>query len=246
MQDMVLNNNTSAARVLSTKRPCRIMVANGKGGCGKTTLATNLAAYLAQEQNVVLLDYDPQGSSMDWLELRDSSLPSIQGIAAFDVQKGSNKTKSWSLRVPVDTDTIVIDTPAGLSGFDLDDLVRHADVIVIPVTASFIDIRAATRFIKDILLSYSFRRRNVPVAIVANRVRRNTLVYQKLKTFLNSLSIPFVASIHDAQLYVRASESGQSVFDLTHENMRDKGQWQALTNWIRDQRKHAEQTCNVS
>lgn len=222
-----------AVRVVSRQMPVRIMVANAKGGCGKTTMATNLASYFTRHGEITaLIDYDPQGSSMDWLQARAEEMPEINGIAAFQRHAPSASTRSWSLRVPVNTSRVILDTPAGLSGNELSDLIQLADLIVIPVIPSAIDIRAATGFIRDVMLSYAYRRNPKPIAVVANRVRKNTIIYAKLERFLNSLQIPFVAAFRDTQFYVRASEHGLGLIDFDQRDAKDIREWQALIGWL--------------
>lgn len=223
----------AAARVISRAVPVRIMVANAKGGCGKTTMATNLASYFSRQGEVTaLIDYDPQGSSMDWLQVRDQHLPKISGVAAFQRHVPSASTRTWSLRVPANTSRVILDTPAGLAGNELSDLIQQSDLIVIPVIPSAIDIRAATGFIRDVLLSRAYRINPKPIAVVANRVRKNTLIYAKLERFLNSLQIPFIAALRDTQFYVRASEHGLGLVDFDQQDSKDENEWQPLLQWL--------------
>jgi len=220
------------ARVISQIQPTRILIANAKGGCGKTTMATNIASYFAtQGEETAIVDYDPQGSSMDWLSARDPHLAKITGVAAYKNQN-PNSTRSYSLRVPPTTSRIVLDTPAGLTGHILSDMIQSADFMVIPVIPSAIDIRAATGFIRDVLLSRAYRTNKKPIAVVANRVKKNTLVYQKLERFLNSLNIPFITSFRDTQHYVRASEHGLGLADFEQRDAKDKLEWQPMLEWI--------------
>ena len=220
-------------RILEQRQPSRILVANAKGGCGKTTLATNTAAHFAKEGgNVALIDYDPQGSSTQWLQARNESLPNIYSVAAFR-REDTHATRSFQRKVPPDTSHVVIDTPAGLADNELSDVIRQCDVILIPVVPSAIDIRAATGFIKDVLLSPGFRAMPKPIAVVANRVKRNTLGYSKLEIFLNSLNIPFVTSLRDTQHYVRAAEYGMGIFDFSQPSLKDMEEWKPLLQWLK-------------
>jgi chromosome partitioning protein len=222
-------------RIVSQLQPIRVLVANAKGGCGKTTMATNIASYFAtQGERTAIIDYDPQGSSIDWLAARDPHLAKIIGIAAYKNQN-SNSTRSYNLKVPSDTSRIILDTPAGLAGHTLSDMIQASDFIVIPVIPSAIDIRAATGFIRDVLLSRAFRTNKKPIAVVANRVKKNTLIYQKLERFLNSLNIPFITSFRDTQNYVRASEHGLGLADFSQRDVKDKLEWQPMLEWIEQQ-----------
>ena len=159
-----------------------IMVLNAKGGCGKSTIATNLASYYAymEEKNVVIVDFDPQGSSLDWLAARGEEWPEIKGIAGF----------KDSVRIPKTIDVVIFDAPARVQGKELASLVKRVETIIVPVLPSPIDIRAAAHFIKDLLLNGKISRKQTKVAVVANRVKEHTLIYQTLHAFLKSLKIP--------------------------------------------------------
>lgn len=211
----------------------QILVLNAKGGCGKTTIATNLASYYAtQGLGTVLLDHDPQGSSMQWLGLREEPLQAIHGIPAYR-RPGMNVTRSFLLRLPSGTERVILDAPAGVQGGALIELVRGVDTILIPVLPSPIDIHAASHFIKDLLLVAKVRARSIRIGVVANRVRKNTRVYQSLERFLSSLNIPFVATLRDTQNYVRAAESGRGIHDLHQAHTcYDRRQWQAIIDWL--------------
>jgi len=222
----------NTARVVEQKLPCRMLIANAKGGCGKTTLATNTAAYFAKQGgNVALIDYDPQGSSAQWLQARNETLPVIHSVAAFK-KADPHATRSFQLKVPSNTTHVVIDTPAGLTDHALADVIRQCDLLLIPVVPSAIDIRAATGFIKDVLLSPGYRVKPKPIAVVANRVKRNTLGYSKLELFLKSLSIPFITSLRDTQHYVRAAEYGMGIFDFSQPSVKDIDEWKPLLEWL--------------
>ena len=213
----------------------RILVLNAKGGCGKTTIATNLAGYFsAMGQVTALLDYDPQGSSMKWLSLRSSDRTDIQGIAAY--QRRMGVTRSFHMRLPDKATNVVIDAPAGLSGLQLVEYIQTADTIILPVLPSPIDIHAVAHFIQDLLLIGKIRSRGIQAGIVANRVRENTLVFKDLERFLTTLGLPLVTTLRDSQNYIRAAEQGLSIHELEGNRvLPDIIRWTPLINWIDQQ-----------
>ena len=220
----------------------RILVLNAKGGCGKTSIATNLAGYYARQGYVTaLLDYDPQGSSMKWLSLRDPKHHAIHGVAAY--QKRNDLTRAFQMRLPLGTERVIIDAPAGVSGLQLADYVRRVDTILVPVLPSPFDIHAAAHFIQDLLLLGKVRPAGVRVAVVANRVRQNTRVFRDLERFLATLRLPLAATLRDSQGHIRAAEQGLSIFELEPSRTRtDRGRWQPLIDWLEDvaaQPRHA-------
>ncbi len=206
-----------------------IMVLNAKGGCGKSTIATNLASYFAAErqQQVALIDFDPQGSSMAWLAARGEREPRIQGLPAWEK----------SVRIPKSMDVVILDTPARVQGQELAQLVRRVETIIVPVLPSPIDMRAAADFMKALLLNGKISRRQTRVAVVANRVRENTLIYQSLQAFLKSLKIPFLTSLRDTQNYIHAEEQGIGIFEMPPSRVwQDREQWEPLLRWLRSKR----------
>lgn len=211
----------------------RIVVINSKGGCGKTTISTNLASFYAcKGMNTALFDYDAQSSSMRWMKQRADEKPDIYCI---DAHQGAAKgvTMSWHTRIPTEIERLIVDTPAGLKGTDLIDQLRGADIIVIPVLPSSIDIYATADFIRDLMLKAKVQLKHTRLAIVANRSRKNTKAFQALERFLNSLSIPVIASLRDTQNYVVASESGLGVHEVKNRSVYlDTMHWQAIYNWL--------------
>jgi len=210
----------------------RIIVINPKGGSGKTTVATNLAAYYASAGlSTVMMDYDPQGSTTRWLRKRGPGVPPIHGIAAFE--KNARVTRSFQLMLPTGTDRVVIDTPAALTAQEMPELVRGADAILVPVLPSDIDIHACSKCISDLLLVAKVRRSDNRIGVIANRTRRNTLVLGTLLRFLGTLNIPVVTTLRDSQNYLRAAEQGQGLHEMKNYLVReDLATWQPLVEWV--------------
>lgn len=211
----------------------RIAVMNAKGGCGKTTVAINLASFYAlSNHSVALFDGDQQGSSMRWLRQRPENLPVIHGIAAH--QAGPmNVTRTWQLRVPAETTRSIVDTAAGLKGLELATQVKNMDVILVPVVPSSIDIFSTADFIRDLMLIGKVQLPHTRIGIVANRIKANTLAFQSLERFLRRLNIPVVARLRDTQHYVHAAEHGSSVHELTSKRaQQDKTPWVEMYQWI--------------
>ncbi|MGE3480396.1 MAG: AAA family ATPase [Gammaproteobacteria bacterium] len=209
-----------------------ILVLNAKGGCGKTTLATNIASfYAAQGQRVTLADFDPQHSSLDWLAARPSVHPPIAGIAADEA----------GMRVGSNCDCLVMDAPAAVHGREITNLVKRAQSVLMPVLPSPLDMRAAARFIEELLVAGKVSRRETKVAVVANRVRENTLIYHALERFLKRLDIPLIATLRDTQNYIRAAERGLGIFELAPSLVEpDLQQWKSLTRWLNSKRSLPE------
>ena len=211
----------------------RILVLNPKGGSGKTTIATNLASYFASMGGRPMLsDNDPQGSSMRWLKKRKAEQPFIQGLAAFE--RNSRMTRAWQMRIPPEVSHVVVDTPAAIPAQDLPEMTRSADSIIIPVLPSDIDIHAFSKCIADLLLIAKIRRDENRIGVVANRVKRNTLTYQSLMRFLESLRIPVVAILRDSQNYVRAAELGVGLHEMKRNLVQqDLADWDPMLRWLR-------------
>ncbi len=219
----------------------RIVVLNPKGGSGKTTLAINIAAYFAARgDSTLLIDRDPQGSATRWLRKRKTPQPEIRGIAAFE--RDSRTTMSWQMRVPEGTQKIVVDSPAAVEGRALPELTRDANKIIVPVLPSDIDIHAASRCIADLLLVAKIKRAENRIGVIANRVRKNTLMFQSLMRFLEKLDIPVIATIRDSQNYVRAAEQGVGIHEMKPYTVKeDLAQWETLLAWLEPERVLAEQ-----
>jgi chromosome partitioning protein len=205
------------------------MVLNPKGGCGKSTLATNIAAYFANEgADVVLADYDPQRSSLDWLDRRPADRAPIAGVAAFE---------DGLKHLPRSADIVISDAPARSHGSELTNLVRHAETIVLPVMASTIDMQATTNFLKELNEVPKVQRKQVRIGAVANRVRDNTLIFDELDDYLTRARVPYIAALREAQNYVRAYTRGLGIFELPeYLAWPDWDEWEPLIAWLRSKR----------
>ncbi|HWW21547.1 MAG TPA: AAA family ATPase [Steroidobacteraceae bacterium] len=210
----------------------RILVLNPKGGSGKTTVAINLASHFAlRGERPVLMDYDKQGSAGHWIKKRRPTQPHINLISAFE--NSLRVTRSFQVRIPQDTGRVVIDTPAAVSAQDMPELTRTADKILVPVLPSDIDIHACSRCVQNLLLIAKVQREDNRLGIIANRVRRNTLIYRSLTRFLGTLGIPIVATLRDSQNYVRAAEQGLGLEEMKAAQVsEDLAQWQPLLQWL--------------
>ena len=210
----------------------KIVVLNPKGGSGKTTLAFNLAGYLASTgRRVALVDMDRQGSSTRWLENRSTELPEVLGISVKELRHDA--TGNQSILVPEDIEYAVIDAPAGLPGNRLIDYTCGAHAIFVPVLPSDLDIHAASRLISDLLLKAEVSRRNRRLGIVANRVKERTIAYRQLERFLSRLSITVVGMIRDSQNYARAAQNGLCIHEMPPSRAgKDLAQWETISQWL--------------
>jgi chromosome partitioning protein len=201
-----------------------ILVANPKGGSGKTTLATNVAGWLAgKRKDVVLRDLDPQRSALEWLQRRPELFPRIAGLE----RDGKHATKDS------EHDWRVVDTPAGLHGDELRDAVRRADAMLVPLTPSAFDMAAAAHFLTMIQEAKAIRKGELALGIVAMRVDPRTVSAAELDQFLKAFEFPVIAHLRDTQVYVHCARDGASVFDLPRSRgEQDWEQWKPLTRWI--------------
>jgi chromosome partitioning protein len=207
----------------------KIVILNPKGGCGKTTLATNLASYFAlRGPPPTLIDIDPNGYAAHWLERRPPNSCKIHGIA--DYMLSIHGTRTWPLRIPKETGTVIIDTPSGLARHDIRELTYDADCILIPVLPSAFDIHATTNFIAELLLLTELER---PVAVVASRTRQNTNSLAVLLRILTSLETPTIAVLRDSQNYVHAADLGLGLYELPHNRVKkDLEQMDRVIDWL--------------
>jgi chromosome partitioning protein len=216
----------------------RITIINVKGGCGKTTIATNLAsAYAKLDVKTALLDYDSQGSSMRWLKTRPDDAAKVHGVAAYKNNRMC-VTRSWQLSLPEKTERVIIDTPPGLKGLKLIDQLRDSDTILVPVLPSSIDIHATTDFIRDLHMIVKICPANTRLFIICNRVKANTLASNMLEQFLKTLNIPVIAWLRETQNYVTAAEHGIAVHELDLRiNQKDIAAWRQIMQLLETTKK---------
>ena len=203
-----------------------ILIANPKGGSGKTTLATNLAGYLAkQNQRVVMWDLDQQKSSLSWLALRAPELPSISRLGlGRDASKGNIKNNDW----------LVLDSPAGIQGKNLSHALKIAHKIIVPVQPSVFDMAATRDFINRLTEEKTIQRKKSFIGIVGMRVDPRTRAASTLEQFLMQYDLPILTYLRDTMVYVNAAFNGKSIFDLPfYQAEQELVQWQPLTKWVK-------------
>ena len=215
----------------------KILILNPKGGSGKTTLAVNLAGYLASTgRSVGLMDCDPQQSSMCWLRSRPDTLPAIHGISVY--KRDHSVTRSFQFRVPQDIEYLIVDSPAAIPENELIEYTLRAHAILVPVLPSAIDIQAASRLIAALLLRAGVSRRMRRLGVIVNRAKEETSAYHNLLSFLDSLSISAVSVLRDSENYVQAAELGKSIHEMPYSEVReDLPAWWGLTHWLESRLK---------
>lgn len=198
-----------------------ILIANPKGGSGKTTLSVNIAGYLANcGQRVALLDLDRQRSASLWLATRTDDLPPIRNL---DAKKEHDKPHDW----------LVIDSPAGLHGKNLAHALKLANKIVVPVAPSLFDLHASRDFLQILAEEKAMRKSKRHIGVIGMRMNARTRAAQALEHFLAALDLPILAYLRETQVYVNAAFEGKSLFDLPpHLAERELEQWAFLQDWL--------------
>ncbi len=198
-----------------------ILIANPKGGSGKTTLATNIAGYLASHgQRVAILDLDRQKSATQWLAGRPAGLPAIEMMQAEDGNTA-----------PVDF--LVIDSPAGLHGKNLEHALKLVHRVIVPIAPSAFDIQASRDFLEVLYHEKLVRKGKIFVGVVGMRMDPRTRAALTLEQFLKGLDLPILAYLRETQAYVNAGFEGKSLFDLPHSQaQREMEQWAYLLGWL--------------
>lgn len=205
-----------------------VLVASSKGGVGKTTIATHLAAHAALEGlRTALLDADPQGSSTRWAHRRavlDSAVLPLDGT----------RRKAWHKQLPDDSQRLVIDAPAGAMADDLDGLLEIADAVVVPVLPSTLDIEATVPFLDSLARHPRVRKGVLRVGLVGNKLKPWTNASQQSVELLRAWPYPVVAQLRDSQAYVVMTALGKSLFDYHSAQVREhQADWQPLLKWLK-------------
>lgn len=200
-----------------------IVVANPKGGVGKSTVSTQLAGYLAQQGHRVMLgDVDRQQSSRAWLSLRPAHLAPI---TTWDI------SHDHVVKPPKGTTHVVLDTPAGMHGKRLDEVMRLADQVLVPLQPSIFDIYATKEFLDQ--LHAKRKHHKVPIALVANRVRAGSISADQLQDFVKTLGVPLLTELRDTQNYIHLAARGLTLWDIGPARVaKDLEQWQPIVDWL--------------
>jgi chromosome partitioning protein len=199
-----------------------ILIANPKGGAGKTTLSTNLAGYLAsRDESVYLWDLDRQKSALHWLSQRPAHLPMIHRLDSTKERRANS--------------ALVLDSPAGLHGEKLSELLKRVEKVIVPIVPSSFDLAATRTFLDELLEEKSIRKGKAFVAIVGMRVDARTRAAEKLDEFLAPIDLPVLTHLRDTQNYVTAAFEGKSIFDMAPSTVaQDLEQWQPIIRWLRN------------
>ncbi len=202
-----------------------IVVANPKGGVGKSTLSTNLAGYFASRGEwVALADLDRQQSAHAWLDIRPAGLPPIEAWK-IDLDQPQKPPKGL--------EQIVIDTPAGIHGNRLDIALDLADRVIVPLQPSIFDILATRDFLARLAKEKAVRKGGIKIGIVGMRVDARTKSADQLHRFVEGLELPVLGYVRDTQNYVQLAAQGLTLWDVTASRVaKDLEQWQPIIDWL--------------
>lgn len=206
----------------------QIVILNPKGGCGKTTLATNLACHLAlRGSRPLLIDNDPKGYTTRWLAMRPADSLPVTGMTR---EPAGESGEADAAPIPRHVDTAIVDTPAALGAREISQLTHNADCILIPVLPSAFDVHSSTRFIANLLVITDFER---PVAVIANRTRQNTRSLDMLLHALDKLDTPTIAVLRDSQNYVHAANAGLGICELPYSRVKKElHEFAPIVDWL--------------
>jgi chromosome partitioning protein len=204
-----------------------VLVASSKGGVGKTTLSTNLAAHFAVDgKRTVLVDADRQGSSRQWAQKRATMQHAVLPI--------DGTRRDWDKHVPADAQHIVVDAAAGAHADELKHFLDVAVAVVVPVLPSMIDIEATVPFLDTLARHPRVRKGKLPVGLVGNRLRPWTNASQQFMDALRQWPYPLVAELRDTQAYVLMTGLGRSLFDYQSQQVREhQADWSPLFKWLK-------------
>ena len=207
------------------------LILNPKGGCGKSTIATNLAAYYANMgHETVLMDCDRQGSSLYWHRLRSPDDSPITATTVHDRQ--ASVTRAWQYRMPA-VGRMIIDSPAGVQPYELSEYLARAQNVILPILPSMLDMHATLEFIDVLQRTPQVRQQRVRVGVVANRVDDRTIVRRQLLEVLQELNIPLIARLRDTQNYVFVAGLGKGIHEMRHQRfVQDQHDWLPLITWL--------------
>lgn len=205
-----------------------ILVAGSKGGVGKTTVSTHLAAHAALSgKATVLADADPQGSSTRWAQRR-----AVLDSAVVPVTV--HRKKAWLKLLPEGTEQVVVDAPAGAYAEELAPFLEVANAVVVPVLPSALDIEAIVGFLNSLATVPQVRSGALPVGLVLNRTKAWTQTSQQAHQLLAQWPYPIVTQLRDTQSYVVMVGLGRSLFDYHSAQVREhQHDWEPLFKWLK-------------